>query len=163
MGSMALIAAKCSDGKYRRIICGNDDYLGYTGKVLDEVYKEQEKVDALMKLGDLRLLGASLEHTVNDWGIFGTCPPVKSGMATRCVVYSDGFLVDGIKSDPRYDEFDSEDDLIDAFFHLDKARMDYNYYFKDGQWYFFDWIDESAFDWVPLGSDDARRIELDRR
>lgn len=158
MGTVAFIAAKCSDGKYRRIICRNDGYLGYTGRVLHEAYKDQEKVDALMQLGDLYIIGASLEHMKNDWGISAPPPPVdKFGMITRCVAYSDGFNMDA-----NFDEYDSEDDLIDSFL-LDAIRKDYNYYFKDGQWYFLDWIDESAFVWVPLGSDDARRIELDRR
>lgn len=163
MGTVAFIAAKCSDGKYRRIICKNDGYLGYAGRVLHEAYKDQEKVDALMQLGDLYILGASLEHTTNDWRMSAAPPPVdKLGMITRCVVYSDGFKASGVMLDTNFDEYDSEDDLIDSVL-LGAIRADYNYYFKDGQWYFLDWIDESAFVWVPLGSDDARRIELERR
>ena len=55
-----MIAKEIGENKYRTIYCHNDGYLSHNGKVLSEHYNTPEKVDELLELGDISLLGGSL-------------------------------------------------------------------------------------------------------
>ena len=61
MGTRSTITAKTSDGKFKSIYCHWDGYLDNNGRILLNSYADQQKIDALMALGDLSSLGASPE------------------------------------------------------------------------------------------------------
>jgi hypothetical protein len=68
MSTRSDIIAKCSDGKWRRIYCHSDGYLSHNGVILFEHYTDQNKIDGLMGLGDLSILGAELGKKIDfDW------------------------------------------------------------------------------------------------
>jgi len=62
MGTRSLIAAKYDD-QYKVIYCHWDGYLDGVGLTLEEHYQDQQKIDALINLGDI----SSLENEC-------TCP-----------------------------------------------------------------------------------------
>lgn len=79
MATRSLITAKLSDGRFGSIYCHFDGYLSHNGQILLEHYNDQVKVDALIALGDLSVLGESVE-----------CPAGHSfGKAVKgyCVAY----------------------------------------------------------------------------
>lgn len=68
-----------SEGKWKVIYCHFDSYPSGVGVTLHKNYRDQEKIDLLMKLGDLSGLGASVECPVGH--TYDT--PVKG----HCVAY----------------------------------------------------------------------------
>lgn len=59
MGTHSTITARMSDGTYASIYCHWDGYPSHNGKILHENYSTQEKVEALIALGDLSSLRES--------------------------------------------------------------------------------------------------------
>lgn len=60
MSTRSDIIAHCKDGKWRRIYCHFDGYLEGVGKTLIEHYGNQVKIEKLMALGDLSILGEKI-------------------------------------------------------------------------------------------------------
>ena len=73
MSTRALIAKELKNGKYKTIYCHNDGYPKGVGKTLLAEYNTEEKLDALLNLGDLSILGKQLTpdptkpHEHLDW------------------------------------------------------------------------------------------------
>jgi hypothetical protein len=63
MATRSTISIETSKG-IRSVYCHYDGYLSHNGKLLKENYNTEEKVNALIDLGDLSQLGESLESTV---------------------------------------------------------------------------------------------------
>jgi len=57
MSTNSSITAKCSDGKWRCIYCHWDGYPEHNGRILVKHFNETSKVDKLMALGSLSVLG----------------------------------------------------------------------------------------------------------
>lgn len=64
MSTRSLIGIVKKDGSIQSIYCHHDGYFEGVGKVLTEDYKDPEKVEALIELGDISSLGETLESTV---------------------------------------------------------------------------------------------------
>ena len=60
MGTRSDIIAQLSDGRWARIYCHWDGYLEHNGRILFDHYTSQEKIDKLMALGDLSVLGPEI-------------------------------------------------------------------------------------------------------
>lgn len=56
MSTRSFIAKQIGDDKYLTIYCHSDGYLSYNGAMLIDHYDSEEKVDELLKLGDLSCL-----------------------------------------------------------------------------------------------------------
>lgn len=73
MSTRALIAKELKNGKYKTIYCHNDGYPKGVGKTLLTEYNTEEKLDELLKLGDVSILGKQLTpdpakpHGHLDW------------------------------------------------------------------------------------------------
>ena len=61
MSTMCLIARQTSEDEYRAIYCHSDGYPSYTGAMLVNYCNTPEKVDKLLKLGDLSILKKKLD------------------------------------------------------------------------------------------------------
>jgi hypothetical protein len=57
MSTRSNISIKRKDGTYDKIYCHSDGYLEYNGRILDMFYKDEEKINNLINLGDISLLG----------------------------------------------------------------------------------------------------------
>ena len=73
MSTRSMICKELPNGKYLSIYCHFDGYLKHNGIILDEVYNTEEKVNELLALGDLSILGLvttpakNKTHTFNDY------------------------------------------------------------------------------------------------
>lgn len=60
MGTHSTIAIERIDGTRTAIYCHYDGYVEYNGVLLQQYYNTAEKVEELLKLGDLSVLGARI-------------------------------------------------------------------------------------------------------
>ena len=61
MATRSSISIKTPEGKYRSIYCHWDGYPSYVGRVLKEDYKEVDKINRLIDLGDISSLREEVE------------------------------------------------------------------------------------------------------
>lgn len=74
MATRSYIGVRNTDGTVDYIYCHFDGYPEYNGKILIEHYADMDKVNALMKLGDLSVLGESIGEKHNfDQPVKGWC------------------------------------------------------------------------------------------
>lgn len=73
MATRSHIGVRNLDGTVDYIYCHFDGYPEHNGNILKEHYQDMDKVNALMKLGDLSSLGQDIgekhdfENRVRDW------------------------------------------------------------------------------------------------
>ena len=60
MSTRSYIAKQIDTNKYLTIYCHSDGYLTYNGAMLIDYYNTEEKVDALLKLGNISFLEKKL-------------------------------------------------------------------------------------------------------
>ena len=60
------IIAKLDENDVQAIYCHNDGYLSNNGKILDQHYQDEDKVDELLLLGDC----SSLKDTIEDTNFY---------------------------------------------------------------------------------------------
>lgn len=102
-------------GKLLGIYCYKDGYLKYCGKILNENYKDAKKVDELIALGDLDLLGKNIVSEQID------------GL-DACVAYSRDFGDD-------YSDVSASEITLD---YVRKNGCNYVYVFGlDNKWRFY--------------------------
>ena len=56
MSTRSLICEKIADDKYKAIYCHSDGYLTYNGAMLIDHYKDREKLEELLNLGNISCL-----------------------------------------------------------------------------------------------------------
>ena len=56
MSTRSSIAIKRKDGTIESVYCHSDGYLEYNGVMLNKFYKNPEKINSLINLGDLSFL-----------------------------------------------------------------------------------------------------------
>ena len=72
MSTNSLIAMKTKEGKFRFVYCHSDGYLGYNGMILNDYYKDYNKVEKLINLGDISSLGTDPNVEEKDNKFFDT-------------------------------------------------------------------------------------------
>lgn len=65
MSTHSTIAIELADGTVKQIYCHSDGYLAYNGRVLFEHYSDPAKVEQLINLGDLSMLGIVIGQKIN--------------------------------------------------------------------------------------------------
>lgn len=65
MSTRSYICKELPNGKYKTIYCHSDGYLDHNGVILNEIFNTEEKVDKLLDLGDLSILGVKTEPDKN--------------------------------------------------------------------------------------------------
>ena len=124
MSTRSSIALKQADGTIRAMYCHNDGYLSWVGATLLDDYSTEERVKALLDLGDIRSLHEYLSEEDKAKG-------EKEGCV--CFAYArDGEDPEEFTPNKIYenrDEFQAKaPDWYDA---------EYLYLFDDGKWYVF--------------------------
>ena len=61
MATRSTIAKLGKDGIIKAVYCHSDGYLEHNGKVLNEYYKDESKVDELLTHGDISSLNENNE------------------------------------------------------------------------------------------------------
>lgn len=108
MSTRSRIGIKKADGTIKSIYCHSDGYFEGVGKTLQENYKDPEKVNSLIELGDLSSLGDDLESTVS--------------------YHRDR------NEELNFSEHPGQNSLLES---AKKSWEEYAYIFEDGEWNFF--------------------------
>jgi len=88
MSTRAAIAKLNTDTNEAKLIyCHSDGYLEYTGKILNEHYNSEDKVDELLSYGDLSIIneniGEKLDVPFNDYTAFANKKQCRFYMRDR--------------------------------------------------------------------------------
>ena len=75
MSTRAAIGMRLADGPIKAVYCHNDGYPGWTGAILGGWYTDPQKVEALIDLGALSILGEKLEPAPGAPHRFGNPQP----------------------------------------------------------------------------------------
>ena len=124
MATRSTIAKLGKDGIIKAVYCHNDGYLGHVGKVLEEHYKDESKVDELLAHGDISSLNENIGVKLN----FNDLNSFKENKQCRFYHRDRGedFMFNEFESDIEYIEWAAE--LANGFIYL------YAY----GYWYVYD-------------------------
>ena len=106
MATRSLILKRNDDGVFTGVYCHWDGYPDGVGRRLADNYGDITKIDALIDLGDLSMLGPELKDTV------AFCRDRGDDMAPPFVFSS----LDEVKG------------------YLDESSMEYAHVFTDGKW-----------------------------
>ena len=124
MATRSTIAKLGKDGIIKAVYCHNDGYLGHVGKVLEEHYKDESKVDELLSHGDISSLNKNIGEKLpfNDYKLFAEKEQCRFYHRDR----GEDFMFNEFESDIEYIEWAAE--LANGFIYL------YAY----GYWYVYD-------------------------
>ena len=115
MSTRSTIAKLTENGQIEKIYCHWDGYLENNGKILKNFYDSSEKVDELLKNGDLSSLGKSLNE---------------------CVFYARDRQEDITKCSARIIDFD--------VYQKDHTE-EFNYLWRDGKWFYSDYSSKGYY------------------
>lgn len=144
MSTNSIIAKQYEDGTIKSIYCHWDGYYEYNGYLLNKYYPFDFKVEALLDLGDISSLGATLYPSpiVEKYGFdyFANEEFRKLTEKERDGYVSEGYLnlyttsyVRDRGEDAPANKHDSFADFLEYLKKEDFVK--YVYLFKDGEWY----------------------------
>tara|TARA_R100001594_G_scaffold124414_1_gene161243 strand:+ start:251 stop:703 length:453 start_codon:yes stop_codon:yes gene_type:complete len=132
MATRATIA-KLDDNGVKAIYLHSDGYLNHAGKILDQHYKDKDKVNELLAHGDVSMLDENIGVKIdfNDY---------KTRYANKqCKFYNRDRGEDRKEAATLKDE----NELIE--FATEKCDAEYIYMFAYGSWYVYDVYNGSAY------------------
>ena len=132
MATRAVIGKLQTDGSgIKAIYLHSDGYLEHAGRILDEHYRDESKVDELIALGDLSAIDKNIGNKI-EFGNYKLRAENK-----QCVAY----CRDRGEKYAHFDLLDSEIDLIK--FAKRSCDAEYVYMFAFGYWYVYDFENKS--------------------
>lgn len=125
MATRSTIAIEHRDGTVSQIYCHWNGYPSNNGRILLESYSDRERLEQLMDLGDLSVLGADLGHKQN----------FDAPMKGWCLAYGRDRNEANCQARP----FDD----IEQFKRGGQVEA-YNYLFRGGCWFLWDRDDNTG-------------------
>jgi len=124
MATRSTIAKLGKDGIIKAVYCHSDGYLEHNGKVLNEYYKDESKVDELLAHGDISSLDQNIGEKLpfNDYMLFHEKKQCRFYYRDR----GEDLMFNEFESDTEYLEWAG--DVANGFIYL------YTY----GAWYVYD-------------------------
>ena len=129
------IIAKLDEKGVEAIYCHSDGYLEHTGKILDQHYQDEEKVDELLAQGDASIIDENIGEKIkfNDF---------KSRITNKqCVFYARDR---GEKPSSRQ-PITLEDDIALLEFAEKACDAQYVYLYAFGYWYVYCMAEDTQF------------------
>ena len=125
MATRSTIAKLGKNGIIKAVYCHSDGYLEHVGKVLNEHYKDESKVDELLAHGDLSTLNQNIGEKLpfNDYMSFHEKKQCRFYHRDR-------------GEDLMFNEFESDIEYIE--WAKDSCNAEYIYMFAFGAWYVYD-------------------------
>ena len=123
MATRSRIGIKNEDGTIRYIYCHWDGYPSYVGKILEEHYDTPEKINELLDLGSLSILGEVIGEKT-DFDYF-------NDDSDQCLAYHRDRGENWDHTKPRIARLPSD------FMKFDSGE-EYGYLFMDGKWHVTD-------------------------
>ena len=138
MATRATIAKMEKDGSgIKAIYLHSDGYLEHAGRILNEHYQDESKVDELIALGDLSAIDKNIGNKIE----FGNYKLRAEN--EQCVAY----CRDRGEKYAHFDLLDSEIDLIK--FAKRSCDAEYVYMFAYGYWYVYS-VEDNTYEFVEL-------------
>ena len=124
MATRSTIAKLGKDGIIKAVYCHSDGYLEYNGKILNEYYKDESKVDELLAHGDISVLNKNIGEKLpfDDYKLFAEKEQCRFYHRDR----GEDLMFNEFESDIEYIEW--ENGVANGFIYL------YAY----GYWYVYD-------------------------
>ena len=124
MATRSTIAKLGKDGIIKAVYCHNDGYLEYNGKMLNEHYKDESKVDELLAHGDISSLNENIgvKLDFNDYKLFYEKEQCKFYHRDR-------------GEDLMFNEFESDIEYIEW---ANGVTNGFIYLYAYGAWYVYD-------------------------
>ena len=140
MATRAIIA-KLDDNGVKAIYSHSDNYLEHTGKILDQHYQDEDKVDELLSLGDVSIVDENIGVKIdfNDYKLRAANKQCLFYMRDRGEKYKQMAILK-----------DESALLKHAFEDFD---VDLVYMFAFGSWYVYDnsnKIGDSSYQFIEL-------------
>ena len=128
MATRSTIAKLGKDGIIKAVYCHNDGYLEYNGKVLNEYYRDESKVDELLAHGDISSLNKNIGEKIpfkymSDYKLFAEKEQCRFYHRDR-------------GEDLMFNEFESDIEYIE--WAKESCNAEYIYMFAFGAWYVYD-------------------------
>ena len=132
MATRATIA-KLDNNGVKAIYLHSDGYLEYTGRILDEHYQDESKVDELLSHGDVSSLNENIGEKLpfNDYMLFHEKKQCRFYHRDRGEDKKEAATLGG------------ENELVK--FATEKCDAEYIYMFAYGSWYVYDVYNNSEF------------------
>ena len=126
MATRAIIA-KLDDNGVQAIYSHSDNYLEHTGKILDQHYQDEDKVDELLSLGDVSIVDENIGVKIdfNDYKL--------RAENKQCLFYARD-RGEGKRKDPAI----LEDDIALVEFADESCDAQFIYMYAFGAWYVYD-------------------------
>jgi hypothetical protein len=137
MGTRSTIALEYADGSVEQIYCHNDGYVSYNGKVLFQYYSDPFKLQKLIDLGDISVLGVDIGVKMD----FDACMQYNDqNQALQCRIYGRD-----------RDEDVNKDKFADFADYVENHEyQEYEYILRtDGKWY----VKSYHFDYIEMDAD----------
>ena len=130
MATRSTIAKLGKDGIIKSVYCHNDGYLEHNGKILNEYYKDESKVDELLAHGDASSLNENIGEKLpfNDYMSFHENKQCRFYHRDR----GEELKIKTLKDDIELIEFAK-----------DSCNAEYIYMFAFGYWYVYDFENKS--------------------
>ena len=141
MATRAIIA-KLDDNGVQAIYSHSDNYLEHTGKILDQHYQDEDKVDELLSLGDVSIVDENIGVKIdfNDYKL--------RAENKQCLFYAR----DRGEKYKQAEQLEDESALLKHAFEYYDVNVVYMYAF--GSWYVYDNIN-------AIGNTSYQFIELE--
>ena len=135
------VIAKLDDKGVKAIYCHSDGYLGYNGKMLDQHYANEDKVDELLAQGDASIINENIGKKLpfNDYKLFHE--------SKQCRFYGR----DRGEKNKEATTLKDESALLEFAFESCDAEV--VYMFAYGSWYVYDnsnAIGDSSYQFIEL-------------
>jgi len=137
------IIAKLDDKGIQAIYCHNDGYLSNNGKILDQHYADEDKVDELIAHGDVSSLDENIGEKIN----FGDIELRRNNK--QCMFYARDNDED--EDSVKAVTLKNETELLKHAF--EKCDAEVVYMFAYGSWYVYDnsnKIGDSSYQFIEL-------------
>lgn len=142
MATRSTIAIEHRDGTVSQIYCHWNGYPSNNGRILLESYSDRERLEQLMDLGDLSVLGADLGHKQN----------FDAPMKGWCLAYGRDRNEANCQARP-FDDIEH--------FWRDGQTEEYNYVFRNGRWFTWDRDYDTGAVYVELFTKETIADEVD--
>ena len=137
MATRSTIAKLGKNGIIKAVYCHSDGYLEHNGKVLNEYYKDESKVDELLAQGDISTLDQNIGEKLpfNDYMLFHE--------KKQCRFY-------GRDRGEQHRHFDMCTDELDLIrFAKNSCNAEYVYLYAYGYWYVYS-VEDNTYEFVEL-------------
>ena len=121
------IDKKASNGEITAVYCHSDGYLKHTGKILNEHYNSEDKVDELLSYGDASIIMENIGEKL-DFNDYKTFAEKK-----QCRFY----MRDRGEKNKEVTKLKNEDELLEYGFS--NMGVEYIYMYAYGHWYVCDY------------------------